>query len=106
MIPNTVNLAENLLADMEDTQVVDMGDTKVDPLKILEFFQVGMAADIPAPSKVRGIVPLLVKKPKPSFKTKQHNYLNYICSFNRLGTTSNEAEVTSSNPPLPSCVDM
>jgi len=71
MIPNTVNLAENLLADMEDTQVVDMGDTKVDHLEILEFFQVGLAANIPAPSKVRGnIVPLLVQKRKPSFKTK------------------------------------
>jgi hypothetical protein len=46
------------------------GDTKVDHLEILEFFQVGLAANIPAPSKVRGIVPLLVQKRKPSFKTK------------------------------------
>jgi len=48
MMPNTVNLEENLVADMEDTQVADMGDTKVDDLEILEFFQVGPAANIPA----------------------------------------------------------
>ncbi len=72
-MPNTVNLEENLVADMEDTQVADMGDTKVDDLEILEFFQVGLAAIIAAlRNKVRGIVPLLImmQKPKPSLKIK------------------------------------
>jgi hypothetical protein len=71
MMPNTVNLGENLVADMGDTQVADMGDTKVDDLEIIEFFQVCAAASIPASSKVRGVVPdLLMLKPKPSLKTK------------------------------------
>jgi hypothetical protein len=66
MMRNTVNLEENLV-------VADLGDTKVDDLEILEFFQVGPAADIPALRNiVRGIVPLLIKmqKPKPSLKIK------------------------------------
>jgi hypothetical protein len=74
-MPNTVNLDENLVADMEDTQVAD---TKVDDLEILEFFLVGLAAPIPAlafplciPDRVLGkIVLLLMQKPKPSLKTK------------------------------------
>jgi hypothetical protein len=72
-MPNTVNLEENLL-------VADMGDTKVDDLEILEFFQVGPAATIPAltlseslllmPGVLGIIVPLLMQKPTSSLKTK------------------------------------
>jgi hypothetical protein len=50
--------------------VADMGDTKVDDLEILEFFQVCAAAKIPAFClKVQGIV-TKVQKPKPRLKTK------------------------------------
>jgi hypothetical protein len=59
-MPNTVNLEENLL-------VADMGDAKVDDLEILEFFQVGPAANIAALWFMAiSVVPLLVQKPKPS----------------------------------------
>jgi hypothetical protein len=63
-MPNTVNLEENLL-------VADMGDTKVDDLEILEFFQVGPASNIAALWFMAiSVVPLLVQKPKPSLKIK------------------------------------
>jgi len=74
-MPNTVNLEENLL-------VADMGDTKVDDLEILEFFQVGPAANIAALWFMTiSVVPSSCRNPSQASKLKQHNYLNYIYGF-------------------------